>query len=1127
MTTVDRSTANMTPDERRALLARLLQEKARAAREARTTAPLSYGQTALWFTHQMDPSSPAYNVAFAASVHSEVDVAAVGRAFQTLVDRHPSLRTTFHAPEGKPQQVIAGGADLDFVQIDAAGWDDATLQARVDEGYKMPFDLEHGPLLRVFLFTRGPADHVLLVALHHIVFDGWSMGILLDEFQALYRAACQNTTVTLPPLQHGYTDFTTWQSELLNSPAGQKLRDYWHGKLAGTLPLIDLPLDRPRPAVQTFHGATHEIQLSHALVQQLRALAKAEHTTLYAVLLSAFYVLLHRYSGQDDLIVGTPMVGRSRAEFQRTIGYFISPVALRADLAGAPSFRVLLGQVRQLVLEALEHQDYPFSRLVEELQPRRSPDRSPIIEVMFNLQQTQRLGSIADRMVVHGGSAEQAVGELNLERFHLSQEDGQFDLTLLMFDAGEDIFGGLKYNPDLFDASTMTRMGTHYMRLLESLCADPATSIDALPMLTETELSQLAAWNATDAPYPSGCLHDLIVAQAARTPDAIALTCEGETLTYAELDQQSNRLAHLLRERGVGPNVLVGVLVDRSLEMMVALLGVLKAGGAYVPLDPGFPAERLAFMLEDSHAPILLTQKGLARRVPTSNAQVLFIDAARLFADQPANAPTPLAGPEDLAYVIFTSGSTGKPKGVQIPHRAVVNFMISMAQTPGLRADDVLAAVTTLSFDIAALELFLPLTVGARVAIVEREVAGDGAALAEVLEEEGATVMQATPVTWRLLLAAKWQPPAHFKALCGGEAMPPQLAARLLELDLELWNMYGPTETTIWSTVQRITDGAAPILIGRPIANTQAYILNAALQPAPIGAVGALYLGGDGLAKGYLNRPELTAERFTANPFSATPGSKIYDTGDLARYLPDGTLEVLGRSDHQVKVRGFRIELGEIESALVRFDGVREAAVTTHPDPRGDQRLVAYLVVGDGQARPGAGELRTFLKTTLPDYMLPSAFVFLDNLPLTANGKVDRRALLAPDAVQARGDERFTPPTTQTEQAIAAVWRELLGLDRVSVYDNFFDLGGHSLIAVEALTKLNQQMHVKLNPHDIRLQTLGQMAASYDALLTEAPAQATATTETMEPLKQAEPQGWLGAVRRIVVRETSKKGGGF
>lgn len=1144
MTNAHRSTEpealkDMTPEQRRALLAQLLQDRLRAARAAQTIAPLSYGQAALWFTHAMAPESPAYNVAFTAAVRSPVDVAAMGRAFQRLVDRHPALRTTFQARDGKPQQVIAGSAELDFVQVDAAGWDEAELHARVSAAYQAPFNLETGPLLRVVMFTRGPANHVLLVALHHIVFDGWSMGILLDEFQMLYRAECggapaeNSSGANLPPLQHTYTDYVAWQRALLDSEEGHRLRSYWHHKLSGTLPVLDLPTDRPRPPVQTSRGASHELRLSQSLTRQIRALAKAEHTTLYGVLLAAFFVLLHRHSGQDDFIVGTPMVGRTRAEFQRTIGYFVSPVALRAELSGEPTFRQLLAQVRQTVLEALEHQDYPFARLVEALQPRRIPGRSPIIEALFNVQQVQRLGQMADRMVAQvaqvaherSGSAGNAAGQLDLELFHVSQEDGQFDLNVLLFEAGDDVFGGLKYNLDLFDEATMARMGDHYLQLLESIVANPASPIGALPMLTASERQQLAAWNATEADYPRDrCLHDLISAQAERTPASIAVRCNGQDVNYGELERRSNQLAHTLRQRGVSPGVLVGVLVDRSPDMLLALLGVLKAGGAYVPLDPAFPAERLTYMLRDSGAAVLLTQNALIDRVGDLGAsmQVLSLDGdAALLASQPAHAPQRVTTSDDLAYVIYTSGSTGRPKGVQIPHRAVVNFMSSMARRPGLAANDVLAAVTTLSFDIAALELFLPLTVGARVVVVERDVAGDGTALAEALQQEGVTVMQATPTTWRLLLAAEWRSPPNFKALCGGETLPLPLAQRLLELGVELWNMYGPTETTIWSAVHRVTSAESSIPIGRPIANTQVYVLNAHFQHLPIGVPGVLYVGGDGLACSYLNRPELMAERFVPNPAGS---GRLYNTGDLARICADGTLEVLGRIDLQVKIRGFRIELGEIEATLSRFKGVREAAVAAHPDVRGDLRLVAYLVAADADGpRPGAGELRAFLRISLPDYMIPSAFVLLDKLPLTANGKVDRRALLPPDKVQIRGDEQFAPPSTPTEQAIAAAWREMLNLDRVGVYDNFFDLGGHSLLAVEALARLNKHFNVKLGPADIRFQTLGQLAATYDRHMAQA-AEAAPMVATSAPTQDdaAPTKGLFGAVRRIIVRKPDK-----
>ncbi|WP_129674304.1 non-ribosomal peptide synthetase [Candidatus Chloroploca sp. Khr17] len=1108
--------ADLSPEERRALLAQLLRAKARASV---TRMPLSYGQQALYFTQQLAPESSAYNVAFAATVRSAVDALALQRAFQTIVDRHAALRTSFELTDDGPVQCVAGAADLDFALLDLAGYDDAELARQVEAAHAQPFDLACAPLMRVRLFTRHATDHVLLMTVHHIVFDGWSMGLVLDELTRLYAAELGGSAADLAPVQHQYGEFVAWQQQMLAGSDGERLRTYWHGRLAGDLPVLDLPIDKPRPPFQSFHGSSHTLTFAPGLALKLRELAKAEHTTLYALVLAAFYVLLHRSTGQEDLIVGSPMAGRSRPAFQQTVGYFVSPLPLRATLAADDSFRDVLGQVRQILHEAIAHEDYPFALLVEQLHPKREPGRTPIIEVLFTHQKAQILGKLAEGMAT--GSLRSPEMGLQLEPFPLSQENGQFDLSLLLIEAGDALGAQLKYNSDLFEPATIARMAGHFQMLLDGIIADPGQAIGTLPMLTPEEQSLiLAQWNATDAAYPADrCIHELVAAQAARTPEAIAVWADAATLTYGELERRANRLAHHLRTLGVGPGSLVGVLLERTPTMLVALLGVLKAGAAYVPLDPGFPAERLAMMLEDSRAAVLLTQASLVATVSAGSAHLVCLDTDWPPIEAlPDEALPSLAGPEDLAYVIFTSGSTGRPKGVQIPHRAVVNFLHSMAREPGLAADDVLLAVTTLSFDIAVLELFLPLLVGARVALASRGDAANGEALASLLVETGASVMQAAPVTWRLLLATDWQPIHGFKGLCGGEALPASLAGELLERGVTLWNMYGPTETTVWSTLQRITSAEPPILIGRPIANTQLYILSPALQPLPVGVTGELYIGGDGLAHGYLHQPALTNERFINSPFSSEPGVRLYYTGDLARYKADGSVEVLGRTDHQVKIRGFRIELGEIEATLVRHPEVAEAAVAARDDGRGGLRLVAYLVP-TGTEIPAAGALRVYLRTTLPDYMLPTAFVPLDQLPRTPNGKLDRRALPAPEPTRALANANFQPPSSSTEQAVAEVWREVLQLERVGVYDNFFDLGGHSLLAVETLARLEHRLGVKVGPAVLRMQSLGQIAATYDELLRTTPEPASdknASAPPPTPPSQGLAGRLFNAVRRVV-----------
>ncbi len=1115
MSTLRPAMGDLTPEQRRALLAQLLREQAQATVER---LPLSYGQQALYFTQQLAPESAALNVGSAFRLRGRIDEAALRRAFQALIDRHAALRTHFELTEAGPVQVVAGSAALDFTRIDAAGWTDAALVQQVEAAYEQPFDLAHSPLMRVCLFARSESEHVLLLTVHHIVFDGWSAGIIGQDLAKLYAAETGGPPAHLAPVKHPYADFVAWQRSMLAGPEGERLRAYWHAQLAGELPVIDLPIDKPRPALQNMRGRAWTLDIDPSLAHDLRSLAKAEHATLYTLFLAAFYVLLHRITGQEDLIVGSPMAARGREAFQQTVGYLVSPVPLRVQMRGDMTLRDALAHVRRTLFDAIAHEDYPFPLLVEELQPKRNPGRTPLMELLFTHVKYQALGISAHHApgsnAPESSAPERATGGvvLDSETFPLSQENGQFDLSLRLIEQGDTLTCDLSYNTDLFEEATAARMAGHLQTLLVEFVRDLTQTVGGVPMLSPGEREQLLVeWNATAAAYPANlCMHDLPAAQAVRTPEAVAVRSAADTLTYAELDRRSNQLAWHLRERGVRPGVLVGLLLDRTPMMLTALLAVLKAGGAYVPLDPSFPVERLAMMLEDSRAPLLLAQESLTHLLPDGEAQVLLCDAEwPQIARHPETAPPALATPDDLAYVIFTSGSTGRPKGVQVPHRAVVNLLHSVQREPGLAPSDVLAAVTTLSFDISVPELLLPLAVGAQVVLASRRAASDGEELAQLLEESGATVMDATPVTWRLLLAAEWQPPAGFRAWCTGEALPPALAQELLERGVELWNLYGPTETTVWSTLQRITSAAPPIPIGRPVANTRLYILNASLQPAPVGVVGDLYIGGDGLARGYLDRPDLTAERFVANPFGS-PGERMYKTGDLARYRPDGTVELLGRTDHQVKIRGFRIELGEIEAALARLPAVAEAVVVAREDGRGGLRLVAYLVPEEDEA-PSAGELRLSLRSTLPDYMLPAAFVPLKALPRTPNGKIDRRALPAPEPAAARTDAGYQAPSSPTEQAVAEVWREVLQVERVGVYDNFFDLGGHSLLAVEAIAKLGVRLGVKIGPAAMRLQSLGQLAATYDGLLN-----AAAPAETSDAHAPSPPQEAQGLAGRLV-----------
>ncbi|HEX6903706.1 MAG TPA: non-ribosomal peptide synthase/polyketide synthase [Thermoanaerobaculia bacterium] len=1004
--------------------------------------PLSFAQERLWILDQLDPGKPTYNVPTALRMRGPLDVPALAASLREIVRRHDALRTRFAAVGDRPVQKISPALDFTLPVVDLAG---IPITQREPEAKRVvtaearrPFDLAAGPLVRGVVFHLDAEDYAVVFTLHHIISDGWSMGVLVREVAALYGAFREGRPSPLRELAVQYADFAAWQREWLRGAVLEAQIAYWRDQLTGA-PALELPTDRPRPPVQRFKGATRPLFLSRETSEALAALGQAEGATMFMTLAAAFQTLLHRYSGQDDVSVGSPVAGRNRAEVEELIGFFVNTLVLRTDLSGSPDFLGLLGRVRRGTLDAFAHQELPFEKVVEELQPERDLSRSPLFQVMFALQ--------------NASSSKLDLPGLTLSRWPLGEPVAKFDLSLAMSEGPEGLSGSLEYSVDLFDRSTIDRTLGHFRVLLNAIVSDPRRSVSELPLLTGAERDQLLGeWNATDSPVPESCVHEGIAARAAASPEAAAVVFGADLLTYRELDQRANALAHRLRELGVGPEVRVGVALERSLEMVIGLLAVLKAGGAYVPLDPSYPAERLAFMLEDAGVAALLTQSGLAGY---DGPEIRLSPGARGVGES-AEPPAGGAGPWNLAYVIYTSGSTGRPKGVQISHGALTNFLASMAETPGFGTGDVLLAVTSLSFDIAGLELYLPLLTGGQVILASREEAADGRRLQELIAASGATILQATPATWRLLLESGWPGGEGLKALCGGEALPPALAASLRERVGSLWNVYGPTETTVWSTVEEVA-GDGPVSIGRPIANTAVYVVDAWGSPAPVGVPGELYLGGAGLARGYLARPELTAERFLPDPFGAA-GSRIYRTGDLARYRPDGRLECLGRIDHQVKVRGFRIELGEIEAVLGRHPEVAAAVVVAREDVPGDRRLAAYVVPRQAGADLTA-DLRIRLRQSLPEYMVPTAWVAMDALPLTPNGKVDRRALPKPEAVSG---EVPAEPRTPVEELLTGMWSELLGRESVGIHDNFFDLGGHSLKATQVVARVRQAFGVDL-----------------------------------------------------------------
>ena len=1019
--------------------------------------PLSFAQQRLWFLDQFESGSSFYNIPAAVRLNGRLDVAAMRSTLNDIVRRHEALRTSFASIDGAPVQHIAPALELalpltDLSELPVAEREAKALWLAQDEA-QTPFDLATGPLLRAALIRLAAQEHIIVLTLHHIVSDGWSLGVLVQEIAALYGAHAQGLPSPLPELAIQYADFAHWQREWLSGDVLERQLGYWRRQLAQAPTLLSLPTDRARPAQQSYRGATLAFTVPAAVTAGLHALGRQTGSTLFMTLAAAFNVLLSRYAGQSDICIGTPIANRNRGELEPLIGFFVNTLVLRAQVDGDAPFTSLLRQLRTTTLDAYAHQDLPFEQLVDAVKPERHTSHAPLFQVLLMLDNTPMQAL--------------QLPELSLQPVAAGTTTAKYDLTLNVVEGDGGLFAAFEYNTDLFDGSTIERMAGHFNRLLAAIVADPSSPVGALTMLDGAEQRQLLVqWNATAQAWPQElAMHQLFEAQAARAPQHSALVFEGESLSYAELNARANRLAHHLRAQGVGPDVLVGIGVERSFEMVTAMLAVLKAGGAYVPLDPAYPQQRLGYMLRDADPALLLTQQRLLEHLPAGDVPVFCLDRDwdRLAAYGDDN-PVCLALPDNLAYVIYTSGSTGQPKGVGVRHRSLANFLHTMGQQPGMSEQDVLLSVTSLSFDIAALELLLPLVVGASTVLVSRATSADPQQLSALLEQLEVSVMQATPSTWRMLNDHGWPKLVRpLKVLCGGEALPADLARQMLAHTPTIWNLYGPTETTIWSAVHGMHAGDSRPFIGRPIGNTEIYILDAGLNPVPVGVAGQLYIAGAGLARGYLRRPDLTAERFIADPFSRLPGARMYQSGDLARYRADGVIDYLGRIDDQVKIRGFRIELGEIESALAKVDGIAEAVVVARSvdgSGQGEQRLIAYLVLRQAGGEADAAVLRAVLSQSLPEYMLPSQFVVLERLPLTPNGKTDRKALPAPD--MSRGGQDYVAPRTPTEQAVAAIWAEVLKLDRVGVHDNFFELGGHSLLATQLMSKLRGAFAVEL-----------------------------------------------------------------
>ena len=844
-----------------------------------------------------------------------------------------------------------------------------------------PFKLSMLPLIRATLYKLAEFEHVLIINMHHIVTDGLSIGLLLDELDVFYRSFTHGTSSSASELDIQYADYALWQRHNIDGDTYKQQINYWQTQLKSKLPVMELPCDKTRPAVQSFKGSNVFFTIPKHLYQELLSLGNKEGCTFFMTLLAVFGVILGRYSGAEDIIIGTPIANRTLTEVEPLIGNFLNMIPIRLDLSGNPTFIELLNRIKETTLSAFTNKDLPFEKIVENLQFERDPSRNPIFQVMLQLLL----------------QTEAKIGDLEISSYHFDTKFAQFDLSLHLYEEFDGYFGRFEYCSDLFNSSTIERLSQHFIELLKGIVKNPQLPISEISLLNDKEREQiLFDWNKTVCNFPKNkCLHQLFEEIVDKVGNRIAAEFDGQSLTYTDLNSKANQLANYLIKAGVKPETFVGIYIERSLNLLIGIFAIWKIGAAYVPMDPAFPPDRLTYMMEDAEISILVTEKHLIDVFPQSNRLAICIDTdwPKIQIEDSHNLDTALDS-GILAYTIYTSGSTGKPKGVMIEHRSVVNFLFSMQKEPGFTEDDVLMAVTTISFDIAVLELFLPLITGGKIVIASNSETIDGNLLMALIERTNATVMQATPATWKLMIEAGWEKTPNLKMLCGGEPLPRDLANKMLERGGELWNMYGPTETTIWSSVQKIEAGNDPILIGPPIANTQFYVVDKEMEPVPIGVAGELLIGGDGLSRGYLNRSNLTAERFIKNPFPNSH-ARIYRTGDLARFRPNGEVEFLGRLDFQVKVRGFRIELGEIENILTQHDEIKEAVVVAQEDEKNDKGLVAYFIP-EYNKDLRVSELRKFLGEKLPYYMIPRLFVKMDRFPLTSSGKIDRKAFPEP-----------------------------------------------------------------------------------------------------------------------------------
>jgi aspartate racemase len=1050
--------SDLSLKEKRALLAELLRDESSGP----NTFPLSFAQQRLWFLAQLDPDNPSYNVPQALRLKGVLEINALEQAINAIIARHESLRTTFKATDEQPVQIVSPVHEIKLAFTDLKELPEAEREAEARRlataEARRPFDLNRDYPLRAALVRIEDDDHLLLLTMHHIVSDGWSMGVLTRELSTIYDAIAANQPIELAELPVQYADFAEWQREWLQGEVLEEQLAYWRKSLAGAPAMLNLQTDYPRPAVQSFQGANLSYILSEKLSRSLNEFSQREGATLFMTLVAAFQTLLFRYTREEDIVVGTPIAGRNRVEIENLIGFFVNTLALRTKLSGNPTFRQLLGRVKDVALGAYAHQDLPFEKLVEELNPERDVGHTPVFQVMFGVQNAPR--------------EKLALSRLTITRVPTTSETAKFDLTLFVGEAANGLSCWLEYNTDLFEQKTIERMLGHFEVLLEGIAANPDCRLSELRLLTDAERSQLLTeWNGTQADFPKErCIHQVFEQQVERMPNSVAIVFEAQQLSYVELDRRANQLAHYLRNLGVGPDVIVGLCVERSREMLVGVLGILKAGGAYLPLDPASPRERLSFMLEDGGARVLLTQERLQENLPANRCETVLLDRDwAAIACESEDSPDSAGTAGNLAYVTYTSGSTGKPKGVGITHRSVVR-LVKETNYAQFGPDEVLLQFAPLSFDASTFEIWGSLLNGGRLVVMPPGLASL-AELGEAVKRHGVTTLWLTAGLFHQMVETELESLRGVRQLlAGGDVLSVphvELVARELN-GCQLINGYGPTENTTFTCCYRVKAGerfVGSVPIGFPISNTQVYILDEELEPVPVGVAGELYAGGDGLASGYLNDSALTAERFVPHPLSEEPGARLYRTGDRARYLADGRIEFLGRMDQQVKLRGYRIEPGEIEATLREHAAVQDAVVIVRDSAEGNKTLVGYVVVDSNDAALQddklAAELKSFLKKKLPDYMVPGYFVELDQLPLTPNGKIDRKALPEPGP-RPPDSSIMSRPRNEIEFALTLIWERVLNLRPIGLADNFFELGGHSLLAVRLMAEIKEEFGQKI-----------------------------------------------------------------